>query len=284
MSSSSTIDYASLLGIESLPAAVIFTILYSSISVFYIWRTITNFNFVLILVTIFCLIRVVGFAIRAALTGSASAGSDLSVVVADQVLFGAGFTALLFAIFNLETDRERIAGIRFTSPLMTILTNERVFRFFIAAAAALTIVGTIKISDNKPSDQDLGNALRQAGVWLLFVVTIVAALRAVFFIYFQRNSTSIMHKPSIAEQHAGTLLLTIAGLMIIRMVYVVVVTTKKEQQNEASWYPLSALPEFLDVCVFATPGLVLSRTELKEKDIQLEGYRSRPISGSPIVV
>jgi hypothetical protein len=65
------------------------------------------------------------------------------------------------------------------------------------------------------------------------------------------------------------------------MIYSVI--TVGEIQKEQTWYPLAALPEFLSVCVFATPGLVLSNAELQEKDIELEGYRNKSVIPPTVV-
>lgn len=80
---------------------------------------------------------------------------------------------------------------------------------------------------------------------------------------------------SFVDKHGGSILGVISALLLVRMIYNVITVSKA--QHEASWYPLSTLPEFLCVCLFAVPGLVPSRVELQEKDIELEGYHNRPV-------
>jgi hypothetical protein len=50
-------------------------------------------------------VRVVAFALRAILIGSRSLGKNLNVFIADEVMFGVGFFALLYSAFTLVLDR-----------------------------------------------------------------------------------------------------------------------------------------------------------------------------------
>ena len=50
-------------------------------------------------------------------------------------------------------------------------------------------------------------------------------------------------------------------LLLIREIYLTA-TLNNSRQNEASWYPLAALPELLAVFLFAVPGLVPEKSEL----------------------
>jgi hypothetical protein len=47
----------------------------------------------------------VAFAMRAILIGSKSLGENLSVFIADEVMFSVGFFALLYSAFTLVLDR-----------------------------------------------------------------------------------------------------------------------------------------------------------------------------------
>lgn len=53
----------------------------------------------------------------------------------------------------------------------------------------------------------------------------------------------------------------IAILLLVREIYLTA-TLNTTRQNEASWYPLAALPELLAVLLFAVPGLVPEKSEL----------------------
>lgn len=51
-------------------------------------------------------------------------------------------------------------------------------------------------------------------------------------------------------------------LLLVREIYLTATIGNISHQNEASWYPLSALPELLAVCLFAFPGLVPEKKAL----------------------
>ena len=53
----------------------------------------------------FFLVRVVAFVIRAVLAGSASAGENLNLIIADEALFGIGYFSLIYSAYNLVLDR-----------------------------------------------------------------------------------------------------------------------------------------------------------------------------------
>jgi hypothetical protein len=50
-------------------------------------------------------VRVVAFALRAILINSKSLGENLNVFIADEIMFGVGFFALLYSAFTLVLDR-----------------------------------------------------------------------------------------------------------------------------------------------------------------------------------
>ncbi|KAF9445824.1 hypothetical protein P691DRAFT_805100 [Macrolepiota fuliginosa MF-IS2] len=273
---------ASFLGIESLPAAIVFTVAYVPLSGLFIWRAATRFNFVFVYLIIFCLIRTAAFAMRAALAGSTSAAQNTSLLIADLVLFGAGFAGLLFSLFSLESDREQVVGSNFNHPVLNLLRHRRVLHLFIGGAVALTITGSVKLSSDSASSRNTGSTLRTAGVWLIFAITVVGVLRAAALIHYDRLRSMTVKHSSVFDRHASTILGVISLLFLVRMIYSVITISKR--QHEDSWYPLSAFTEFLCVCLFATPGLVLSRAELQEKDVELKGYYNQPHVAPPTIV
>ncbi|KAJ3573732.1 hypothetical protein NP233_g2239 [Leucocoprinus birnbaumii] len=272
MSSNLTIDYGAIFGIHSVAAAVIFIIIYAPLAIYYIWRVATRFNYVFIFLTVFCVVRVAAFAIRAAIAGSDTAGTKLGLVIADQILFGMGFSGLLFSTYSLQNDRERIAGLHYKHPLFIVLTNRRFYHLIIVAAIVLVITGTNMITSSDSDTRNLGNTLRTAGTWILFGVAALQALRSAAFVHYdatnERGLQAKEEATTFGDKHAAWLLILISAFLLWRMIYSVI--TIRQSPHEATYYPLSALPEFLCVCVYAVPGLVLSRRELKEKDMELE--------------
>jgi len=49
-------------------------------------------------------VRIAAFSIRAALAGIESAGQNLNLVIADEVLIGVGYFGLLYSAYTLVLD------------------------------------------------------------------------------------------------------------------------------------------------------------------------------------
>ena len=122
-----TINYARLEGIQhsEVPAAVIFAALYvPCVPIFVylsvkrytsIWRSLALFSLGksdtqspgknLISRNPFFTVRTTAFILRAILAASSSAGTNLSLVIAEQVIYGIGFFGLLYSAYILVLDR-----------------------------------------------------------------------------------------------------------------------------------------------------------------------------------
>lgn len=125
MSSSSGTNYAQSEGIRSLAAAVIFTILYVPlflVSSFLALRRPTSVFWSLSIfsfreesfrsrwedrpaVLTFDTVRILAFTLRAILAGSNAAGHSLNLFIAEQIIYMAGFSWLLYAAYTLVFDR-----------------------------------------------------------------------------------------------------------------------------------------------------------------------------------
>lgn len=123
--STSSINYARFEGIQhkEVPAAVIFAVLYiPCIPLFlylsfkrytFIWRSLVLFvlgesNFPLcweVLTAHHLTVRATAFILRAILAASSTAGTNLNLVIAEQVIYGIGFFGLLYSAYNLALDR-----------------------------------------------------------------------------------------------------------------------------------------------------------------------------------
>jgi hypothetical protein len=120
----SSTDYATAFGFHSIPAAVILTLVYLPLFLWFIRQSIKNTTYVYISLSVFCLsespllifvslaitlleslVRVVAFIMRAMLIGSKSLGQNLNVFIADEIMFGVGFFALLYSAYTLVLDR-----------------------------------------------------------------------------------------------------------------------------------------------------------------------------------
>ncbi|KAJ7142769.1 hypothetical protein C8R44DRAFT_827588 [Mycena epipterygia] len=230
-----SIDYAAAFGIHSVPAAAIFTAIYVPLGLWFIRQSIKNTTYVYIILTLFCAMRVTAFLLRAIMAHSSAQGSSLDLFIADQVLFGVGFFALLYSAYTLVLDRDVLAGGERGSLFSpNLLRNPHVFRSILTVGVALGIVGTVDSTSSNPSNVSTGKTLRKASTILFLVLTIVQVLQTAWF--FRAKG------------------------------YSVTLNDASKQNNEHLWYPLVALPEFLAVLCYSVSGLVPTRAELKAAD------------------
>ena len=126
--SSSQVNFAHFLGIESLAGAIVFAVLYVFLLAFFVRKSFVHPTYVHYILTLFCsskweailvknpprsithyvwfsVVRVAAFTIRAVLAGSESAGETLGLVIADEVLSSVGYFSLLYSAYILVLDR-----------------------------------------------------------------------------------------------------------------------------------------------------------------------------------
>jgi hypothetical protein len=97
-----------------LGAAILFAVLYVPLLGWNLRQAITRPTYVFIVLSVFCAIRIAAFTTRAVLAGSKTAGQNLSLVIAFEILFGVGYFGLLYSCYTLVLDRY----ILFLSPTM----------------------------------------------------------------------------------------------------------------------------------------------------------------------
>lgn len=121
-----SINYANYAGIykSELAGAIIFAVIYVPLFFFNVIRSIRRPTYVLIVLALFCLstpqssltvsvlikfrprsVRVVAFTMRAILAGSESAGQNLNLLVAEEIIYSVGFFGLLYSAYTLVLDR-----------------------------------------------------------------------------------------------------------------------------------------------------------------------------------
>lgn len=148
------------------------------------------------------------FIIRAVLASSASAGENLNLLVADQILFGVGYFALLYTAYTSVLDRYgHILQTRFASfcllnkkfreslakkppmslnrvPIITrLLENRNAFRLILTVGVALGITGSVQASDASASDPNAGKTLRIAGTAIFLAMTALQTLQTVRLLF-----------------------------------------------------------------------------------------------------
>ncbi|KAJ7187343.1 hypothetical protein C8R46DRAFT_981646 [Mycena filopes] len=268
MTTGSSIDYASIFGIHSVAGAAIFAVVYFPLGLWFVRQSIRNTTYVYIILALFCAMRVTAYIIRAILANSVSAGSNLSLFIADQVLFGVGFFALLYSAYTLVLDRDIIAGGpggHMLSP--NPLRNPHAFRMALTAGVALSIVGTIDSTSSSAADLATGHTLRKVGTIIFFALTAIQVVQSFWFSFTGNQHHSKRGAAHYFGDRNGRYLLCIISLlMLVREVFLTAtLNDATKQNNERLWYPLVALPEFLAVLCYAVSGLVPSRVDLNLK-------------------
>ncbi|KAJ7507004.1 hypothetical protein B0H11DRAFT_2185533 [Mycena galericulata] len=264
--SSPSIDYATAFGIHSVGAPAVFAALFSLSLIWFVRQSIKNTTYVYIILALFCAMRVTAYIIRAIMANSTSEGSNLDLFIADQVLFGVGFFALLYSAYTLVLDRDVIAGGERGSLFsFNPLRNPHAFRIVLMAGVALGIVGTVDSTSDSASEVSTGHTLRKAGTIVFLALTVVQVAQTIWFLRetaYSKDST----RPW-GDRHGKYLLFVISLMMLIREIFLTATIDNLNKQNdERLWYPLVALPEFLAVVCYSVSGLVPTRAALKEVD------------------
>jgi len=261
---SNGINYAKVYGIESVAGAVIFAILYVPFFVWFVRKSIGRPTYVFIILALFCAIRIAAFTIRAILAGLDSAGENLSLLIADQVLTSVGFFGLLFSAYTLVLDRELLTGVQppRNGPIaiLTHITGNRwLFKSALTAAVALGIVGATQASSSNPLN---GSTLRKVSTIIFLVLTVLLGLRT---LYLARIESTLSDETSWGgrTKHASLVLCVIALLLLVREIFATAtMSNPRKQTNEHLWYPLYSLPEILAVAMYSIPNLMPPRSEL----------------------
>ncbi|KZT03950.1 uncharacterized protein LAESUDRAFT_728655 [Laetiporus sulphureus 93-53] len=280
---SSDINYAHAEGIYSVAGAVILTVVYAPLLAFYLFRSVTRPTYVHFVLALFCLVRVVAFALRAALAGNSAAAHNENVLIAEEIIYQVSFFGVLYSAYTLVLDREALVDIAavlryFPSPLMVvyrIMRMRHLIRIALIAAIALGIAGTNDmISAKTQSAYNTAISLRSASVYIFLAVTCLLVLNSMLLAavtiktYAKQPPTQEQRGLSkLGATYGIFFLLAIAAMLFTREAfYAATEHHTSEQINEKLWYPLSALTELIAVMLFAVPGLVPSRKELPKEE------------------
>jgi len=261
----SNFNYAYYAGIESWPAAIVFAVLYVPLFVWYVRQSIRRPTYVFIMLSFFCIIRVVAFVTRAILAGSYAAAHNRNLLIAGLIIYSVGFVGLLWSAYTLVLDREILSDAPTPGgPISRLARNRHIYRLSLSVAVILGIIGTVDLNtaNGKHSVITLGNGLHKASVIIFVVLVVLLAYLTVIFII---NEAKI-YRPgneTVGAVHGTKVLGLICVLLLVREIFLVAtIQNPAKQQNEHYWYPLSATTELLAVCLFLTPGLVPPRAEL----------------------
>nr|GAT60570.1 predicted protein [Mycena chlorophos] len=268
-----SIDYAAYFGIHSTGAAILFAVLYAPLGLWYVRQSIRNSTYVYIILTLFCAMREAAYIMRAIMAHSTGAGSNLGLYIADQVLLGIGFFALLYSAYTLVLDRDTIAGGQGPAreSIFNPLRSPMLFRLALTVGVALGIAATDTINSSNPKTVATAMKLRKASTIIFFILTVIQAAQTIVVGFATRPTSYGSGAPrKFGDKHGHFLLLLISLLILIRETFLFVTTVSSsksiqaQQDNEKLWYPLVAMTEFIAVAIYSVSGLVPSRKTIKE--------------------
>ncbi|KAJ7023474.1 hypothetical protein C8F04DRAFT_1271396 [Mycena alexandri] len=258
-------DLAAAFGFESIPAAVILAIIYFPLFLWFIRQSIKNTTYVYISLTVFCLMRVVAFALRAILIASTSLGNNKNVLIAAEVMFGVGFFALLYSAFTLVLDREIASGAPSVEYLpLKIMRDRRLFRIVLIIGVVLGVMGISDATSSDPKKAADSVNTRRASAILFLVLTVIQAVQTALALN-QRRMPS--NTGRFGDRHGKYILCLISIFLLVREIFqvVTILGDAAKQNDERLWYPFVALPELLAVACYSVSGLVPTRAELKKQ-------------------
>ncbi|KAI0821015.1 hypothetical protein BC629DRAFT_1587347 [Irpex lacteus] len=285
MASTQPINYAREEGIfkSELAGAIIFAIVYIPLFIHNVFRSIRRPTYVLIVLAVFCIIRITAFTLRAIIAASDTAGQNLNLVVAASIIYGVGFFGLLYSAYTLVLDREQILGYEDTdggplAMMRRIMKMRHLIRLILLTAVTLGIVGGVDAASSNPSEQSTGSTLRHASFYIFLVIAILLVLLTAD-LAFQEHKAGTRSVAGKLGNRYGLYFLTAIGLLcLVRESFFVATASNTTKQNNAHlYYPLGALPELLAVCLFSIPGLVPSRKEIANREMDSE---SMELTGS----
>ncbi|GJE97294.1 hypothetical protein PsYK624_135100 [Phanerochaete sordida] len=271
---STTVNYARLEGIEKseLPGAIVLAAVYVPLFIFNVARSIRHPTYVLIVLSFFCAIRVTAFTLRAILSGSDTAGENISLVIAESIIYSVGFFGLLYSAYTLVLDRAKMPHPTTPSQgllglLLSIISNRRIIRLALTAAVALGITAGSMMGASAPSTLATAGTLRKASTYLFLAVAACLVLVAAHLALVELSGGHTAPGAPLGRRHRVVVLLGIALPCLAREAFYAATQKDLAQQDNARlWYPLSALTELLAVALFAVPGLVPSRREIAEAE------------------
>ncbi|KAG6889156.1 hypothetical protein C0995_003333 [Termitomyces sp. Mi166 len=277
--STEKVNYAKILGVESVAAAIVFALAYLPLFVWFVRQSFGRPTYVFVVLSFFCsskatrspmfiprltwayLVRIAAFTIRAVLAGSESAGENLGLFIADSVLFGVGFFALLYSAYTLVLDRWLLLDAPPEQGVLRMTRDRRLFRVVMLVAVILGIVGSSAATSSDPQN---GNVYRTASTVIFLALTAVLAVHTIRLTLIEGSvGFRTPGNGTLGGEHGAYILCLIAALLLVREAFATATVGNVSKQNdEHLWYPLFALPEILAVMFYAIPGLVPPRSEL----------------------
>jgi len=251
--------YISLFGIESLAAAVVFVILYVPFFVYFFAKAIARPNYVYIIITFFCAVRITAFILRSLLASVEADADSLNVLLAYEIIYNTGFFGLLYSVYSLVAERVALARNPPQGPISRLMRYHFLFRIALSAAVAIGITGAIQSGlGTTASTINTGNTLRKIAIYIFLVCSILVFLQTFFLARVEFSDDGYRGATrQIGSTFGIYFLLVISILLVVREAFFTATAGNTTEQNkEALWYPLAAVTEFIAVALYAIPGLV----------------------------
>jgi len=225
--------------------------------------------------SVFSLMRIISFSIRAILAGSDAAGRNVNLFIAEQTIYMAGFCWLLYAAYTLVFDRQLLAettqmirkapGVPRT--LFMLFGSRHFVRLVLLVSVGIGCAGDVETFLRfSSSSVSLGDVLRRASIYILLGMSILLILE-ITLLNLSKHAPEKSRMDTVGggfgERHGVLVLFTISMLLVLRELFFTATATRlSDQNNEDLWYPFAAVTELLAVLLFAVPRLVPTREEL----------------------
>ena len=157
------------------------------------------------------------------------------------------------------------------------MSNRKLFHLVLTAGMIMGIIGISDSTGSSPSSS--GTTLRKASVIVFLILTLLQAYQTFTLVMAERSgkmtfssssfeyvSDVLLEDPktrtqnlgdTIGARHGAIIFGAIAGLLLVREIYLVsTISSTIKQNKEETWYPLVALPELICVVLYALPGVI----------------------------
>ncbi|KAJ3279982.1 hypothetical protein HK104_001022 [Borealophlyctis nickersoniae] len=265
--STMAINYAAYSGISSVAAAAILAAVYVPLLGWFGFRAVRKPAYFVIMATVFSILRIVAFSLRAALAASTENGENITFFIVYIVFYSTGFVTLLFATYDFLFDsiHARDSGAH-PGLLAKSGRYHHLIRLALFAAIGIGISGSTYIGRTSQDDIDHQKSLTNTSLWIFFGAAILALLLSLY------NVTALRgNKKANAIVVLASVLLVTRTSFFISTIYI----TPSPATREAVWYPLAAVTELIALVLLGTLGNVRKDTD---GDIQFERTRNKPTS------
>ncbi|RKO87014.1 hypothetical protein BDK51DRAFT_27496 [Blyttiomyces helicus] len=243
-------DARAYLGNPTLTPAIAFAVVYSLYLIAFVAQLLRRVSRIYVTATIFCVLRVGAFSIRASIVKS---GGSSGLLTADMILMSTGFVGILDVLYESLTQwiEYYVIPVHKNELITKAIRFKRLMHIVFLVAAVISVMGaTAESSASTPGD--LSSALDKVRIAaVIFLVT-----TAIMFIVSVLVSLSVAGASAMGREVSARPGWIVAGasvLSLVRITYAVVQVGKT--QDELPWYCLSIGPEILVLTIFAWPGV-----------------------------